>query len=221
MPKSRDLGIDLYPHPDSASQFGQETFVMDIAFRGTRGFYVDVGARCGKTISNTAVLATAGWSGICIEPHPASFALLRANRPGATCLNVALSDTDGGTADFLELKDGPTGRSGLLSTYRAQDLAAMTARRHDVIAVPLRSLTSVLGEARAPGFIHYLDIDVEGHELQVLRGTDFRRHAFGVIGIETRPGFETHDAIVDLLDGAGYVPVMRLGADTMFMARTP
>lgn len=193
---------------------------MDILFRGQTGFYVDVGAKCGRVISNTAQLEQAGWAGICVEPHPESFRKLTQNRPQAQCFNVAVSDQDGGTAEFIAIETGPVGRSGLRDTYRAQDIGRITRRDHQLLQVPLRSLTSLLDEAQAPDLIQYLDVDVEGHELQVLKGTDFSRYRFGVIGVETRPGFAGFEEIVAYLDEVGYAPVIQLGADTMFMAKT-
>ena len=41
-----------------------------------------------------------------------------------------------------------------------------------VIAVPIRTLDSVLEEAGAPKRFDFLSIDVEGHEIEVLRGFD-------------------------------------------------
>ena len=41
--------------------------------------------------------------------------------------------------------------------------------------MPIRTLDSVLEEARAPEHFDFLSIDVEGHEIEVLRGFDIAR----------------------------------------------
>jgi hypothetical protein len=49
------------------------------------------------------------------------------------------------------------------------------AKPETVIEVPIRTLDSVLAEAGAPDRFDFLSIDVEGHEIEVLRGFDFNR----------------------------------------------
>jgi hypothetical protein len=44
-----------------------------------------------------------------------------------------------------------------------------------VIDVPIRTLDDILGEGQAPAPIDFLSIDVEGHEVDVLRGFDLAR----------------------------------------------
>jgi len=209
----------VYSRKGSFSQYGQESFVLDIVHRGARGFYVDVGASDGKTNSNTFLLEQMGWQGLCIEPNPESFARLQQTRTGAHCCNVAASDRVSEDADFLQVESGPVGRSGLLDTYRPEDLERMQRRQNSRIAVPTRTLEQLFRECHVPRGVDYLDIDVEGHELHVLRGIDFRRHSFEVIGVETRPGFADHANIISFLTKQGYHPVALLGADTMFMRR--
>lgn len=52
--------------------------------------------------------------------------------------------------------------------------------------VRARTLTSVLAEANAPAEIQLLSLDVEGGELEVLRGIDFSKFNISWILIETR-----------------------------------
>ena len=47
------------------SQAGQDLFVFSM-FAGRPGYFVDVGAFDGVHISNTLVLETLGWDGVCI-----------------------------------------------------------------------------------------------------------------------------------------------------------
>jgi FkbM family methyltransferase len=199
----------------SRSQYGQETFVQHLVYRDRTGFYVDVGARCGRAISNTLGLEQAGWSGICVEPHPDLFAQLRDNRPRARLVNRAASSVDGPDLEFVRLLEEPFGNSGLLATFRNPDRLARM--KHEIIAVPTSSLSTILAEQAAPEFIHYLDVDVEGHELEVLQGIDFNRYRFGVIGVETAPGTARYDQIAAILEEAGYAAIAVLGSDTMFM----
>lgn len=212
------------PHPSSIlnlfgsqSQHGQETLVGALMYPGVKGYYVDVGARCGVFISNTARLDAMGWDGICVEPHPDLFAQLQVNRPKPRLYNVAASSQDADGLEFIQLKQGAMGRSGLASTYRDSKWYEQTP--HVRIKVSARTLTSILDEAQAPQFIHYLDIDVEGHELDVLKGLDFAKYDFGIVGVETLPALPDHEAIKELMMASGYVLAAQLGSDAMFIRR--
>ena len=206
---------EIFSLDGSFSQYGQETLVGHIMYPHINGFYVDVGASCGVVHSNTARLHARGWRGICVEANPDAFALLRRNRPDATLVCAAASDREAETASFVRIPSGPTGWSGLNETWR--DRHRLTRRKHDLIDVPTTTLKRIMAEHGAPRFVHYLDIDAEGHELAALRGVDFDAHVFGVIGVETRPGVPDHDAVVALLAQRGYAPVAQLGADMMFV----
>ena len=53
-----------------------------------------------------------------------------------------------------------------------------------VIRVPVRTLDSILEEAGSPAGFDFLSIDVEGHEIDVLRGFDIARWRPRLIMIE-------------------------------------
>lgn len=67
------------------SQAGQDLWVLQTA--GNKGFFVDIGAHDGIESSNTYALEKHGWTGICVEPNPVSFAALRNNR-SCDCHNI-------------------------------------------------------------------------------------------------------------------------------------
>ena len=54
--------------------------------------------------------------------------------------------------------------------------------------MPVRTLDEILTEARAPSPIDLLSVDVEGHELDVLRGFDFARWRPRLILLEDHVG---------------------------------
>jgi len=57
-----------------------------------------------------------------------------------------------------------------------------------VIDVPIRTLDGILEEAKAPAGFDFLSIDVEGHEIEVLRGFDIGRWRPRLILIEDHVG---------------------------------
>jgi FkbM family methyltransferase len=182
------------------SQFGQDMLVGDILFRTRPGIFVDVGALDGRMISNTLYLEQIGWTGLCIEPLPESYEQLTQNR-SCRCINVA-AGRDYGTLDFA--RHANPGQSGLLETWRDPSVP------HEVIQVPVVPLSDLIADLPV---VHYLDIDVEGHELEVLRGINFRQTEFRIISVETG---ENRGAINDFLDAQGYRPFLDLRADRFY-----
>ena len=81
----------------SYSQYGQDVYLINSIFPDRiNGYFVDVGAYDGITLSNTFILEKhLGWSGICIEPNPEAFEKLRANR-SCICFPSALRKVDYG-----------------------------------------------------------------------------------------------------------------------------
>jgi hypothetical protein len=53
-----------------------------------------------------------------------------------------------------------------------------------IISVETITLTDILNKSNAPEFIHYLSLDTEGSEYEILKGTNFDKYTFGRIDIE-------------------------------------
>lgn len=159
------------------------------------GFFVESGANDGFRQSNTYYLARfRGWRGVLIEPFPHLARLCEAARPESTTVCCALGPPE--RADgTVELRHAGlmSHVSGALGDERAEQARARDGQRaqgmaaHDiVIEAPVRTLTEVLAEAGAPSRFDLLSLDVEGYEVEVLRGLDFDRFAPEAICIEAR-----------------------------------
>lgn len=86
------------------SQAGETTLLRKLA-------KLDVGANEGVTISNSLPFIELGWRAILVEPAPAVFKKLVANRGGrdnVTCLQIACCDKSG-EADLYFGLDGEDG----------------------------------------------------------------------------------------------------------------
>jgi hypothetical protein len=87
-----------------------------------------------------------------------------------------------------------------------RDRMAPGAQPDRVIEVPVRTLDDILTEARAPLRFDFLSIDVEGHELEVLRGFDIARWRPRLIVLEDHVGnLEKHR----YMQNAGYRLIRR------------
>jgi FkbM family methyltransferase len=145
----------------------EETAMVAAFFGSKRGYFVEVGANEPRTRSQTWHLEQAGWTGVLIEPQPDLVRQLRAHR-SAQVFAVACSSPDH-AGQML-----PLHVAGPLSSLD-RDGMAPGAKPEKIIHVPVRTLDSVLEEAGAPAQFDFLSIDVEGHEIEVLRGFDIAR----------------------------------------------
>ncbi len=142
------------------------------------GFYVDVGAADPEEISVTKLFYDRGWSGINIEPTAAYFERLVQARPRDLNLNVAAGAAPGLMALNEILGTGlSTGDEALARRHAA---AGWESRE---ITVPMLTLTSIC-ESQSVGEIHFLKVDVEGAEADVLRGLDFERFRPWIVVVE-------------------------------------
>lgn len=98
------------------------------------------------------------------EPDPRTFRLLQANtadRPNITCYQTALSDQDG-VLGFSQHRNN-TGKSHIINPLAPQS----PTERSSIVDVDARRLDMV---SCASELVSFIKIDVEGHELQVLKG---------------------------------------------------
>jgi FkbM family methyltransferase len=180
------------------------------------GFYIDVGAADPDEDSVTSAFYRRGWRGINVEPEPAYAARLRAARPRDLNLQLALGAMPG-RAVFQRMAG--TGLSTLDAGIAAEHARAgfATAEPLEVEIVKL----SAVCDQHAPATIHFLKIDVEGAEREVLLGADLRRHRPWIILVEaTRPKSpeRASEKFEDLLFAAGYRECWFDGLNTWYLA---
>nr|MCW2729123.1 FkbM family methyltransferase [Aeromicrobium sp.] len=135
----------------------------------TAGRYVEVGANHPTIDSVSRVFYDHGWSGVTVEPVPYLAELQRAERPRDVLVQAAVSSADAGEI-VLHVVPG-TGLSTTVDTVSDQHLQA--GIEHEDLVVPTLSLNVLLAQQALSGKdIHFLLVDVEGAEEDVLRGLD-------------------------------------------------
>jgi FkbM family methyltransferase len=143
------------------------------------GFYIDIGACDPVQDSVTYSLYQKGWSGINVEPNLAFYNKLVASRKRDVNLRVAISDTEG-TVSFQSI-DG----SGIsaIGTH-AKEIADQLGYATKTETVKALTLAQVAEQYCRGKNVHFLKIDVEGHELQVIKGADWTSFRPEVLVIE-------------------------------------
>lgn len=154
----------------------------------SEGFYIDIGACAPDADSVTRLFYEKGWRGINVEPHSGYLQQLESKRPDDTNLGVVVS-RERGTAVFHQVGD-----TGLSSTNpeiaKAHGAKGLPVTEREVPAVPLRDLwIAHVPEGQA---VHFLKIDVEGAEADVLAGGDWTTHRPWLLVVEaTAPNSQT------------------------------
>ncbi|MGH8354226.1 MAG: FkbM family methyltransferase [Pseudomonas sp.] len=174
------------------------------------GFYVDVGANDPTIDSVTRAFYERGWSGINIEPVQQFHNALCLHRPNDTNLQCAAGDAEETRAFYdipgtgLSTMDAGIARGHKEAGYEVQSRT-----------VSSRTLTSIC-EEHVRGAIHFLKIDVEGHEESVLRGMDFKRWRPWIILIETP--FNRDQRWEKIITDASYHFVQFDGLNSFYLA---
>ena len=202
------------------SQFGQDE-ILDRALFGQlrNGVFVDIGAHNGVSLSNTFHLERdLGWHGLCIEANPRVFPALSRNR-SAVCLNLAIADREGSMPFYAVTGYGEM-LSGLSSAIEGHldFLQREVAGRGsvDVIEVTARRLDSVLLE-HDYSEVHYLSIDTEGNEAEILGSLDQTRVMIHVVSAEGHRRREVKRLAEAL--GPSFARVVVHFSDTFFVNR--
>jgi FkbM family methyltransferase len=201
-------------------QNGEDALLWQL-FTGKRdGFFIEVGAFDGRYLSNSLSFEEQGWTGICVEPNAAFAAMCRKNRPRSTTVTCAcVADDRRATVPFLSEP------LGLLSGTRADEtpnIAGRYAARgmefpgFTAIDVPARTLDGILTDNPPPaGGIDFLSIDVEGTEIDVLRGFGSQAQAI-VVEANTAAAAQT---LRTYLAARGYI-FARAVAQNLFFVRS-
>lgn len=175
------------------SQAAQDLWVLrDVFGWMTNGYFMDIGAAGGVELSNTYILEERfAWSGICVEANPETFKTLQANRR-CRKINCCLAGKPG----KVRFAGRTTYYGGILSNERESD------QSEPAIELEARTLKSLILEENVPETIHYLSLDVEGAEEEIMSTFPYNTHKFLAATIE-RPS----DQLRKTLKEAGYLIV--------------
>ena len=197
------IGGITYP-----SEIGQDKWVIVKMFPGVAdGFFLDVGSGHGTIGSNTKALEELGWTGICVDPFPT-------HMEGRTCRmeKVVVSSSAGQVVKF-HTHSGLGGIADTLGKWKAE------AEKSPAVELTTVTLAEVLKGANAPPFIHFLSLDIEGAELEALRGVPFEKYRFGAMAIEHNDEEPKRTDLLKFLEERGYRRVHSFKQDDFYAPR--
>ena len=201
------------------SQIGQDKFVNEKIFQGMeKGFFVDIGAHNGINLSKSYFFEQQkNWNGICVEPIPEVFELLRKNRK-CICIEGAIS-SENGYQDFLQIQGPIEMLSGLVDKFGFRDIERIDIALQErggsckVIKVKTYTLQSILDDHNVT-HIDLLSIDSEGAELAILQSIDFKKVKIECIVTENN---YQEKSVEEFLTMQGYRLAEKLVHDDVFL----
>jgi FkbM family methyltransferase len=205
----------------SYSQQGEDIILRWLFDGVEKGFYVDVGAHHPVLYSNTYFFYRLGWQGINIDATPGSMDLFRSIRPRDTNLEFAISNAKKELTLYIF-------EQGALNTFSEELATARAKERPNSLVcckrVVTRSLAEVLRE-HCPGGcpIEFLNVDVEGFDLDVLESNDWGRFAPRAVLCEDLlvqdMDLVAHSAVGSFLRARGYTLLSKCINTLIFVQR--
>jgi FkbM family methyltransferase len=150
------------------------------------GVFVEAGAHDGLFQSNTKILEDLGWSGILVEPSESAFYQCKQNRK-CVVENAALVSFDYEDEYISGSFDGSPRSAPLNGSY----------------ASPAKTLDSILKKHNLKN-IDLLSLDVEGFEMEVLKGINFNEVNFKFMLIEVNVYSYSLEELETFLLSKGY-----------------
>jgi len=143
-------------HKDWYSQAGQDKWVCDFFNNKRDGYFLDIGAGDGIGDNNTYYLEKQlEWKGLCIECGDKDFDACKSIR-SATCIKTGIwSDNK---VLFYNIGTHSINDKGIGSI------------------VPCLTLSRLFSKYNVPSVIDYVSLDIEGSELEALKGWPWETH---------------------------------------------
>lgn len=200
---------DLLPMKKSYSQHGEDRFILETLknFNLENSVYVDVGANHPSSISNTYLLYRNDMSGIIIEPNQELIQLFKVFRKKDIKLMLGCSDVTAVKKLFIS-------KTPALSTFDLNHKHYRDKDLHRVRYLPVLKLDDVLTEMDME-FINLLSIDVEGLNVEVLKGSKKSLERTLMLCIEF--DYDNHINVYTDILGEGFELVEKFGCNAIFL----
>lgn len=170
--------------------------------------YLDIGANDPRFLSNTYLFYLSGEKGVLVEPNPMHCKKIKRIRKRDTVLNCGVASEEGRLTYYMMNSDK-------INSFSEEEVTEYQKLGYTLVGkkeLPVTTVNKILDKF---GEVHFISIDVEGLDFNILKSIDFEKHNPICICIETceHCGTKRKDfmELNDFLKRKGYM----IYADTM------
>tara|TARA_Y100000591_G_scaffold274210_1_gene250464 strand:+ start:82 stop:747 length:666 start_codon:yes stop_codon:yes gene_type:complete len=181
------------------SQFGEDLFVKNFFDKQEMGKYVDLGAFHPMRLSNTFLLYKKGWSGTNIDLNPITidlFNIARSNDKNICCL---LAD-----------------KNNILRDVYFEDWSAASSLSKNENLKNKKQMKTRTFESLINHDFDFLNIDLEGHDYEILQTINFNKFNPKLICIEILKNCADKENIFKFMDQNNFIFLKNLGPSFFF-----
>ena len=178
-----NIYIRNYKFLKNGSQFGEDKFILEQFDKNYKGQYLDIGCFHPTKHNNTFLLYKKNWSGINIDLNPLTIELFNFTRPKDKNINIAISDDE--TEKKLYFIDELNTQNTLdknhvqflKNHHKIQDTEIIKQK------IKTKTIDQILTNLNID-YIDFMNLDIEGHELNVLKNINFKKFFIKIICVE-------------------------------------
>ncbi len=165
------------------SQHGEDALLDTVFENQKEGFFVEVGCIDGRRFSNTLTFEERGWKGMCVEAHAGYIGLLEKNRPNSIVCHCAAGEACEDAVFYANARGSLSTLDKTSETRWRRDYAPYFSGFEEQQVKKVR--LSTLLDTYHISEIDILSLDVEGYEVEAIKGLDLSRHRPKVMIIES------------------------------------
>jgi FkbM family methyltransferase len=160
---------------------GEDVLLNKIFKKNFSGFYIDIGSLHPINGSLTYNLYKKGWNGINFDLLESNIRLFKTFRKRDLSKKIAVSSKSGYLDSFIF----NTG-SGLNTVEKkwADKWSKIIKKKYAIKKIKKNTLNQIIEKYKIANDIELLNIDVEGHEIDVLKGINFNSFRPKIVAIE-------------------------------------
>lgn len=192
------------------SQFEEDKLLFRLFKQKTVGLCVDVGANDGMNDSNSLFFEKIGWTCILVEPNPDLCSQIRGMR-SCRLHECAASNREGHIV--LYIAEGDERAHGVSTVDVDERRCEFT---YKPVTVNSKTLDTILAESQIDRELDFVSIDVEGHELEVLKGFSLEKWSPTILIVEDNTKFQDC-TVARYLKGHGYRAFKRTGVNNWYI----
>jgi len=195
----------------SFSGSGDDIQLFKLIGSSRPGVYLDIGCWDPIRHSNSYFFYLRGWRGICVDPNPSMQDKFNKFRPNDKFINKGVGSSSRETLDYYKLDDLKSDMNTFDKDFLTEQ--NLTNRIESVLKIEMTTLEEILDtNLKKNARLDFFDIDVEGFDLDVLKGNNWNKYRPKIVLVES------HDSIIE--DTTSQVKIFLESVDYKLVAKS-